>query len=86
MNSLEDRAWFDDGNCEAEIRLSNGEVVSWKPKPGITLNTRTLNMLPYVQLKSLIESIGDTQHIHYANVAGLEKEPIGGQDESALQR
>lgn len=86
LNSLEDRAWFDDGKGEVEIRPSNGDMVSWKPKPGITPITRTLNMLPYVQLKSLIESIGDTRHVHYANVPGLEKEPIGGHEESALQR
>jgi len=86
VDALANRARFEDGNGEVEIRLSDNEVVSWKPKAGTAPVSRSLNMLPYVQLKSLVEAIRDPRHIHYANVAGLEKESISGSKESALQR
>jgi hypothetical protein len=32
---------------------------------------RTLDLLPYLKLKLLLESIGDTRHAHFANAAAL---------------
>lgn len=84
MNAPADLAWYDDGNVAAEIRLSTDDIVSWKPKPGIPATRRIVDMLPYVQLKSLIEAVRDPRYIHYVNVAGLEKESILGEQESAL--
>jgi hypothetical protein len=50
-----------------EIRLSDSEVLSWQTAAG------TLDMLPYLKLKLLMESIGDPRHVHFANVAGLQE-------------
>jgi putative selenate reductase len=74
IDSAGDRAWFYDGTGEAEIRLSDGEVLGWKPAHGTGLYPRTVDMLPYLQLKLLLESIADPAHVHFANVAGIHEE------------
>ena len=66
-----DRAWFDDGGTEAEIRPSSGTVLSWKAKPGTPAGLRTLDMLPYLQLKWLLDVVADPRRVHFANVAGM---------------
>ena len=71
LNSLIDRAWFADGNAVVEIQPSRGVVISWKLKPEIAGNRYVLDMLPYLQLKLLVESIRDQRHVNFANVAGL---------------
>jgi putative selenate reductase len=65
------RAWFDDGLAEIEIRLSDDEVVSWKPKPETAATRRIFNMLPYLQLKLLVAAIRDSRHVHFANTGAL---------------
>ena len=50
-----------------EIRLSDNQVIAWQP------TVCTLDMLPYLKLKLLMESIGDPRHVHFANVAGLQE-------------
>ena len=62
-----DRAWFHSADAQVEIRLSDSEVLSWQTAAG------TLDMLPYLKLKLLMESIGDPRHVHFANVAGLQE-------------
>jgi putative selenate reductase len=64
-----DRAWFHSADAQVEIRLSDNEVLSWQPATG------RLDMLPYLKLKLLMESIGDPRHVHFANVAGLQEKP-----------
>jgi len=71
LNSLIDRAWFADGNAVVEIQPSRDVVVSWKLKPEISANRYKLDMLPYLQLKLLVESIRDPRRVNFANVAGL---------------
>jgi ferredoxin len=66
-----DRASFASGAAEVEVRLSNNQALGWKPRWGAGLAPRVLDMLPYFKLKLLAESVGDTRHVHFANVAGL---------------
>ena len=69
MDPAADRAWFHSAGARVEIRLSDNEVLSWQPAAGM------LDMLPYLKLKLLMESIGDPRHVHFANVAGLQEKP-----------
>jgi len=70
-----DRARFETETTVVEIRLSDNQALSWEPDAG-----GVIDMLPYLKLKLLAESVGDPRHVHFANVAGLQ-EVIG---ESAL--
>jgi putative selenate reductase len=70
LNALIDRAWFADGSAVVEIQPSRDVVISWKLKPEISGNRYALDMLPYLQLKLLVESIRDPRHVNFAN-AGL---------------
>jgi putative selenate reductase len=62
-----DRARFHRDGGDFEIRLSDNKVLTWQPP------VCTLDMLPYLKLKLLMESIGDPRHVHFANVAGLQE-------------
>ena len=66
-----DRACFDDGHVEADLRYSDGFVLGWRPKPGALDGPHVLDMLPYWQLKLLVEAVSNPRHVHYANVAGV---------------
>jgi putative selenate reductase len=66
------RAWFHRTDAAVEIRLSDHEVLAWRPT-GAGPAPSTLDMLPYFKLKLLMESIGDPRHVHFANVAGLQE-------------
>jgi hypothetical protein len=74
-----DRARFETQAAAIEIHLSDNQALSWKPKAGAA-PPGVIDMLPYLKLKLLAESVGDPRHVHFANVAGLQ-EVIG---ESAL--
>jgi putative selenate reductase len=71
LNPLIDRAWFSDGKAEVEIQLTQGVLLDWKLKPGTSASRYTLNMLPYLQLKALVESLRDPKHVNFANAEGL---------------
>lgn len=80
LDPATDRAWFDDGGAEAEFVLSTDKLLSWKLNfisdaadgaAGGDASGRTLEMLPYHQLKLLARAVSDPRHVHYANVAGL---------------
>ena len=66
LDPAADRAWFGD----VEIRLSSNEVIGWKPH----MTGRLVDMLPYLQLKLLLESVSDPRRIHFANAAALAKD------------
>ena len=71
-----DRAWFDAGTTQIEIQPSSGDVLQWTPAvPG------KLDMLPYQHLRLLLDSVGDSRHAHFANVAGFvyKESAIGNQ-------
>jgi putative selenate reductase len=67
VDAAADRACFTRPDGAVEIRLSDNQVLTWQP------TVRTLDMLPYLKLKLLMESIGDPRHVHFANVAGLQE-------------
>jgi putative selenate reductase len=67
-----DRARFETAAAAIEIRLSDNQALSWKPKPGAAPSV-VIDMLPYLKLKLLAESVGDPRHVHFANVAGLQE-------------
>jgi putative selenate reductase len=69
------RAWFHRTDAAVEIRLSDHEVLGWRPTGSADPAPSTLDMLPYFKLKLLMESIGDPRHVHFANVAGLQENP-----------
>jgi len=59
----------------AEVRVcgqGDNQALSWEPKPGAT-PSGVIDMLPYLKLKLLAESVGDPRRVHFANVAGLEE-------------
>jgi putative selenate reductase len=67
------RAWFHRTDAAVEIRLSDNQVLAWRPTDSAGPPPSTLDMLPYFKLKLLMESIGDPRHVHFANVAGLRE-------------
>jgi ferredoxin len=70
LNPLIDRAWFCNASAEVEIQPSRDVLVSWKLKPGISATRYKLDMLPYLQLKLLMESVCDSRRVNFANVRG----------------
>jgi putative selenate reductase len=66
-------AWFHRTDAAIEIRLSDHEVLAWRPTGSSGPAPSRLDMLPYFKLKLLMESIGDPRHVHFANVAGLQE-------------
>ena len=71
LNPLLDRAWFSNGSAEVEIQSSQDVPVGWKLKTGIPATGYMLDMLPYLRLKLLAESIRDPRHVNFANVEAL---------------
>ncbi len=61
---------FDDGCAEVRIRTGDRAVLGWSLKPGSS-PPHTLDMLPYLQLKFLMEAVSNPRRAHYANVAAL---------------
>ncbi len=60
---------FEDEGGEYIIRPSRHALVSWRAKdPAAT----RLDLLPYLQLKLLLDAVGDTRRVNYANVPALE--------------
>jgi hypothetical protein len=64
-----DCARFADEHGEYVMQPSRHALVSWRPQPGVA--PLRLDILPYLQLKFLLEAVCDPRHVHYANVAGL---------------
>jgi putative selenate reductase len=71
LNPLIDRAWFSNGDAGVEIQPSRDVLVSWKLKPEFSAARYKLDMLPYLQLKLLVESIRNPRHVNFANVGGM---------------
>ena len=63
-------AVFDNGSVEVQIRSGDHAVVGWSAKAGCAL-PHTMDMLPYLQLKFLMEAVSNPGRAHYANVAAL---------------
>jgi len=73
IDAAADRAWFHRADAAIETRLSDTEVLAWLPRDPTGPAPSTLDMLPYLKLKLLMESIGDSSHVNFANVAGLQE-------------
>jgi putative selenate reductase len=71
LNPLIDRAWFFDANAEVELQPTRDVVVAWKVKPEITATPYKFDMLPYLQLKLLVESVCNGRCVNFVNVAGI---------------
>ncbi|HUK17895.1 MAG TPA: hypothetical protein VLW65_15835 [Bryobacteraceae bacterium] len=62
------RALFIQPGAEVEIRLSDNQVLSWH------VETETVfDMLPYLELKLLAQSISDPRRVHFANAGGIQE-------------
>jgi putative selenate reductase len=72
LDPAADRARFGTQTAVVEIRLSDNQVLSWTPKPGAA-PSGVIDMLPYLKLRLLAESVGDPRRVHFANVAGLQE-------------
>jgi putative selenate reductase len=68
-----DHGWFETEEDEVELRLSDRQVLHWQPKTRWS-GVRTLDLLPFLKLKLLAESVSDPHHVHFANIAGLREE------------
>lgn len=66
-----DCARFEDENGEYVIQSSRHALLSWRAKARRDAVPQRLDMLPYLQLKFLLEAVADPRHVNYANVAGL---------------
>jgi len=66
-----DCARFEDENGEYVIQPSRHALLSWRAKAGREAVPGRLDMLPYLELKFLLEAVCDPRHVNYANVAGL---------------
>ena len=51
-------------------------MLTWQPTGSVDRAAFTLDMLPYLKLKLLLESISDPRHVHFANVAGLQEKHL----------
>jgi hypothetical protein len=76
VDAAVDLAWFRRRDAEIEIRLSDNEALSWQPLNGHPRASSTLDLLPYLKLKALLESISDPRHVHFANMAGLQEKHL----------
>jgi putative selenate reductase len=66
-----DQARFETGNTEYVIQHSSNLLVSWRAQDGHGTGVSRLDLLPYLQLKFLLDAISDPRHVNYVNVAGL---------------
>jgi putative selenate reductase len=61
-----DCARFEDEHCEYVIQPSCNALVSWRAKT--QARPCRLDMLPYLQLKFVLDAVSDPRHVNYANV------------------
>ena len=51
------------------------EALAWKARK-TGLQAGYLDLLPYLKLKLLLESIADPRRVHFANAAAIQETPI----------
>ena len=66
LDQSTDLARFETETVEVAIRLSDNKPLSWKPKSAKP--EQRLDMLPYLKLKLLAESLADPRHVNFANI------------------
>ena len=82
-NAEQQRARFDNGNAELQIRTTDDTVLSSSLKPGVT-PPHAVDMLPYHQLRFLMHAVSNPHRVNYANVAGISGEHVA--KKGAVQR
>jgi putative selenate reductase len=60
---------FDDGVMEVEIDARTRRILRWRSKPGTQAEGHTIELLPYLQLKHLLEAVSGSKSINYVNVS-----------------
>ncbi len=83
FGAQQQHAVFDDGSAEIQVRTSDHAVLAWSLKPGCAA-PHTVDMLPYLQLKFLMDAVSNPRRAHYANVAALTGANLA--EEGAVQR
>jgi putative selenate reductase len=67
LDRMADRGWFENAAARVEVRLSDRRALSWTPKPGAPVAV-ALDLLPYLKMKLLFESVGDPRRVNFVNV------------------
>ncbi len=71
LDRAADCARFEDEWGEYVIQPSRNALVNWRAKETDSALPHRLDLLPYLQLKFLLQAVSDARHVHYANVAAL---------------
>jgi putative selenate reductase len=66
-----DCARFEDADAEYVIQPSRHALLSWRAKSGPAAVPEQLDMLPYLEMKFLLDAVTDSRHVNYANAAGF---------------
>ncbi len=73
LDASADCARFEDDAVACVIQPSRNRLVSWRAKDGAA--PKRLDLLPYFQLKFLLEAVSDPRHVNYVNVAAVKEHP-----------
>jgi len=68
-----DCARFEDETAEYVLQPSRNALIAWHAFDASGAVPARLDLLPYFQLKFMLDNVSDSRHVHYANVAGLEE-------------
>ena len=75
IDAAADRSLFEDATGHYVIEAGSNRLLSWSAKDthqeDEDIGPRHLDLLPYLQLKFLLEAVSDSRHVHYVNVAAL---------------
>jgi putative selenate reductase len=63
-----DAASFDDGIVEATLDPASGRVLGWQARDNSSAEGHTIRLLPFFQLKYLLDAVSDPKRINYVNV------------------
>jgi putative selenate reductase len=69
-----DCARFATENAEFIIRISDNTLISWRSESDDLAPAKRFNMLPYLQMKFLLNAVRDTCHTNYINTATFQGE------------
>jgi putative selenate reductase len=72
VDETADSACFTDSAGEYVIQPSKHHLVSWRPHPTSSVAPQRLDMLPYLQLKLLLDSVSEPHRVTYVNVARFQ--------------
>ncbi len=86
LEAAADRARFDDGQVELEIRPSRNAVLGWRVLAAGADPPPVFSMLPYLQLKLLLESISNPRRLNYVNAATIQVNASVHHEDSPVPR